>query len=160
MLLPLKILFICTHNRCRSILCEAISNQLGGDKLLARSAGSQPSGVVHPHSLRFLAAEGINTDELRSESWDAHQDFNPDLIITVCDSAANEECPLRLGNAIKLHWGLQDPSNFQGSEEEVARAFSHCISEIQSRTKALLALDIGKLDSLALARSLRELGAK
>jgi arsenate reductase len=121
---------------------------------------SQPSGVVHPLSLRFLAAEGINTGELRSESWDAHQDFNPDLIITVCVSAANEECPLWLGNAINLYWGLQDPSNFQGSEEEVARAFSRSICEIQSRTKALLALDIGKLDSLALARSLRELGAK
>jgi len=133
----MKILYICTHNRCRSILCEAITNASDNPQLEARSAGSQPAGEVHPLSLKYLAERGFNTDGLKSESWDEYEDYQPDLVITVCDSAAGETCPLYFGNTLKLHWGLEDPSKIQGSDEEKARAFHHTIDLIEKRVEAL-----------------------
>ncbi len=157
---PFKILYICTHNRCRSILCEAISNAMGEGKLDARSAGSQPSGEVHPLSLKYLTEIGVATGTLQSQSWDDHEDFAPDLVVTVCDSAANESCPLWLGSAQKVHWGLADPSNLSGSDDEIREAFYACIAEIKKRTSALLALDLGALPLNERYSALRELGAQ
>ncbi|AMO68688.1 arsenate reductase ArsC [Zhongshania aliphaticivorans] len=156
---PFKILYICTHNRCRSILCEAISNAAGAGAIEARSAGSQPSGEVHPLSLRYLDELGIATTELRSQSWDEHRNFAPDLVITVCDSAAGEACPLWLGSAQKVHWGLADPSKLTGSDSEIAAGFHACIAEIQRRTAALLALNLGALPADERLTALRTLGA-
>lgn len=132
----MKLLFICTHNRCRSILSEAIANQMGLN-IDARSAGSQPCGEVHPLSLKYLEEAGFTTGGLRSKSWDEFAGFHPDLVITLCDSAAGESCPLWMGNAVKFHWGLEDPSRIQGNEEDVARAFHYCIDLIKTRTATL-----------------------
>ena len=160
MSMPFKILYICTHNRCRSILCEAIGNAMGEGQIEARSAGSQPSGQVHPLSLHYLNEIGIATAELRSQSWDEHSDFDPDLVVTVCDSAANEACPLWLGSAQKIHWGLADPSKLSGSDDEIAAAFRACIAEIQQRTAAMLALKLGSLTPIERLSELRKLGAQ
>lgn len=129
----MKLLFICTHNRCRSILSEAICNHIGEGKLIAASAGSQPAGVVHPLSLKYLAEQGIETRDLKSQSWDELEDFAPDVVITVCDSAAGETCPVWFGKSLKVHWGLNDPSKLNGSEDEIRAAFFNVMGVIEKR---------------------------
>ncbi|MFT6899594.1 MAG: arsenate reductase [Paraglaciecola sp.] len=156
----LKILYICTHNRCRSILSEAITNHLGKGKIVAKSAGSQPVGMVHPLSIKYLNEAGIATDGLRSQSWDEFETFAPDLVITVCDAAAAETCPLWFGNGAKVHWALQDPSKMSGSEAQIADAFRGTIDEITERVQALLTLDIDAANQADLSTALRALGAK
>ncbi|MBU2987126.1 arsenate reductase ArsC [Saccharophagus degradans] len=138
----MKILFICTHNRCRSVLGEAITNHIGQGHLQARSAGSQPAGEVHPLSLQFLTERGISTEGLCSQSWDEHEDFAPDVVFTVCDSAAAESCPVWFGNSIKVHWGLPDPSKLEGSEEKMRALFFAVMDVIEAR--ALKLLELGK----------------
>lgn len=156
----LKILYICTHNRCRSILSEAISNHMAAGKLQARSAGSQPVGEVHPLSLKYLAAAGISTAGLSSQSWDEFEQFAPDIVVTVCDSAAAETCPVWFADTVKVHWGLTDPSKLQGSDEEKAQAFAATIAEIKQRVTALLSLDLAGKDKHAIYAALATLGAK
>lgn len=156
----MKLLFICTHNRCRSIIAEAVTRHLGGSILQARSAGSQPSGQVHPLSLKYLAEAGIDTSGLQSQSWDEHEEWAPDVVITVCDQAAGEQCPVWFGKSLKAHWGLADPSRLEGSEDEVAAAFRQTIAELASRIEALLAVDIDHMDSVARARLFEQLGEK
>ena len=149
----MKILYICTHNRCRSILCEALTNSLGRGHFTARSAGSQPVGEVHPDTLRHLSAQGINVDELKSQSWDEFADFHPDVVVTVCDSAAHETCPLWMANdtnslnqgPIRIHWPLADPSKVSGSKSEVDHAFQSVIAEIKQRVSFLLNADTHNL---------------
>src|SRR5690606_26454161 len=118
----MKILYICTHNRCRSILSEAITNHLAKGKLKAFSAGSQPAGQVHSLSLKYLAEKGISIDGLKSQSWDDFAVEQPDIVVTVCDSAAAETCPVWFDDTVKVHWGLPDPSKLPGSEAEVRSA--------------------------------------
>lgn len=151
----MKILFVCTHNRCRSILAEAVSRQLGGALLEVRSAGSQPAGQVHPLSLKYLAQAGYSTDGLRSQSWDAFEDFAPDLVVTVCDSAAGEACPVWFGKTVKVHWGLKDPSALSGSEEDVKAAFLATIGTLEKRIQSLL--DAGPLAGEALKAKMETL---
>ena len=127
---------------------------------MAKSAGSQPAGEVHPLSLKYLAESGINTDGLQSQSWDEFEDFSPDIVITVCDSAAGESCPIWFGASVKVHWGLSDPSKLEGSEAEIADAFKQTISEISERVEKLSALDINSNDKPALIEALAQLGAK
>lgn len=157
--LSMKILFICTHNRCRSILSEAIVNHYAAGKLVAQSAGSQPAGAVHPLTIQYLDEAGIETRGLKSQSWDEFEEFEPDIVITVCDSAAKETCPVWFGKALKLHWGLSDPSKLKGTDEQVAAAFRHTIAEITSRTKALLKLPLTQLDQAQLLAEMEKLGA-
>lgn len=157
---PLKTLYICTHNRCRSILSEAITNHLGNGRIVAKSAGSQPSGEVHPLSIFYLEEQGIATDGLQSQSWDEFEDFAPDLVITVCDSAAGESCPLWFGKSLKMHWGLADPSKLQGSDEEKADAFRNTIKEIEQRVQQMLKLDLENISQDQLQRALNGLGAQ
>lgn len=133
----LKLLFICTHNRCRSILCEALAQQIGKGRIDAYSAGSQPSGQVHPDTLQHLVKRGIATADLCSESWDAYRDLAPDAVITVCDSAAGEQCPLWLGQSVKVHWGLPDPSRVEDSDRREL-AFTGVLSTIEQRLQQLL----------------------
>ena len=154
----MKILYICTHNRCRSILSEAISNHFADDVISARSAGSQPAGEVHPLSLKYLAEAGISNEGLASQSWDEFEDFAPDLVITVCDSAAGESCPVWFGNSLKVHWGLADPSSLEGSEEDIAAAFRETIIEISGRVQALKA--IAQMDKSVWPDALAQLGAE
>ncbi|RLQ22151.1 arsenate reductase ArsC [Seongchinamella sediminis] len=154
----MKLLFVCTHNRCRSIIAEAVCNHLGGEAIEARSAGSQPSGEVHPLSLRYLQEAGINTGGLRSQSWDEHEDWQPDVVITVCDQAAGEQCPLWFGRSLRVHWGLEDPSRLEGSEEEVATAFRHTIDLLRRRCEQLLAAEPTALDGQQRLALLKRLG--
>ncbi len=155
----MKILYICTHNRCRSILSEAITNHLSDGKILAKSAGSQPAGQVHPLSILHLQQAGINTDNLVSQSWDELESFAPDVVVTVCDSAAAESCPLWFGTAIKLHWGLADPSKVIGTSDEISQAFNSTINEISSRVEQLLSLHHNLSDRQALRAELTAFGA-
>ena len=155
----LKILYICTHNRCRSILSEAITNHLSNGLIEARSAGSQPSGEVHPLSLKYLQEAGIPTENLNSQSWDEFEDFAPDIVVTVCDSAAGEACPVWFGKSVKVHWGLEDPSKLQGSEEQKAVAFRASIEEITQRVEALLNMHCDPKDQATLRKALTLLGA-
>ena len=137
----MKLLFICTHNRCRSILGEAIANFEGNGLITANSAGSQPSGQVHPLTLHYLELHGFSTDGLRSKSWDELEDFEPDFTITVCDSAAREVCPLWMGKAKKIHWGLGDPSRLAGEETiKVDQAFARIITTLAARIGKITAM--------------------
>ena len=153
----MKILYICTHNRCRSILSEAITNHLSDGSIVARSAGSQPVGEVHPLSIRYLDEAGINTQGLTSQSWDEFESFAPDVVVTVCDSAAGESCPVWFGNTIKIHWGLSDPSKLEGSEAAKAEAFRDTIQIITQRVKGLAQIASQALDKPALQQALAQL---
>ena len=143
----MKILFICTHNRCRSILAEAISNHFSDHRITAKSAGSQPVGEVHPLSLKYLKQAGISTDNLQSQSWDEFEHWKPDVVITVCDSAAGEQCPIWFDQTIRVHWGLVDPSRIEGSEEEIARGFNNTISILEKRIQLLMNEDFNNLNA-------------
>tara|TARA_B000000460_G_scaffold43447_6_gene27149 strand:+ start:2734 stop:3216 length:483 start_codon:yes stop_codon:yes gene_type:complete len=159
-----KILYICTHNRCRSILCEAITNgsdsHKGSSKLEAKSAGSSPVGEVHPLSLKYLRERGYSTDGLKSQSWDEFEDYQADIVVTVCDSAAGEACPVYFGQSLKVHWGLEDPSKLEGSEEDKAAAFNNTIDIIEGRVAALAQIAEKGLSGDELKAALAELGAK
>ena len=127
----MKLLFICTHNRCRSILSEAITNQRARGILTAASAGSAPVDAVHPLTLRFLQERGYDIAGLASQSWVDLEAFEPDRVITVCDTAAGEACPLWMSDVEKVHWGLPDPSRVDGDDETVRAAFMAVIDRIE-----------------------------
>lgn len=151
----MKILFICTHNRCRSILSEAITNHLAQERIQAFSAGSQPAGEVHPLTLKYLAERGIACEGLKSQSWDDFESMQPDVVVTVCDSAASEVCPVWFGQTIQVHWGLPDPSKL-GAEEAPA-AFFAVMDTISARIEALLASNFEQLTEQALRAELQRL---
>ncbi len=154
----MKLLFICTHNRCRSILAEAVTNHVSDGQLIAKSAGSQPVGEVHPLSLQYLAEANISTDNLSSQSWDDHESWEPDVVITVCDSAAGEACPVWFGKSLKAHWGLADPSRLDGSDDDIAEAFRTTIAILQTRIKKLLSQDLNSMTKPELAATFKKLG--
>lgn len=156
----MKILYICTHNRCRSILSEAITNHIAGEVMEAKSAGSQPSGVVHPLSIKYLEQLGYSTQDLHSQSWDDFAEFEPDVVVTVCDSAAGESCPVYFSNSLKVHWGLGDPSKIEGEEAEIEQAFLACINQIAERVQQLKSLAQKKLTKGELKQALATIGAK
>ena len=131
----MKLLFICTHNRCRSILSEAITNQRARGILTAASAGSAPADTVHPLTLRFLQERGYDIAGLASQSWVDLEAFEPDRVITVCDTAAGEACPLWMSNVEKMHWGLPDPSRVDGDDETVRAAFMAVIDRIERKVE-------------------------
>lgn len=156
----MKILFICTHNRCRSVLSEAIVNKIADGEIVAKSAGSEPAGEVHPLTIKYLQEAGYATDGLKSQSWDDFEDFQPRVVITVCDAAAGESCPMYFSRALKVHWGLPDPSKATGSDEQKQRAFEDVISEIETRARDLKAIARADLEGDALRVALNKLGAK
>ena len=131
----MKLLFICTHNRCRSILSEAITNQRARGILTAASAGSAPADTVHPLTLRFLQERGYDIAGLASQSWVDLEAFEPDRVITVCDTAAGEACPLWMSDVEKVHWGLPDPSRVNGDDETVRAAFMAVIDRIERKVE-------------------------
>ncbi|WCX10404.1 arsenate reductase ArsC [Pseudomonas aeruginosa] len=141
----MKILFLCTANSCRSILSEAVFNAMAPVGFTAYSGGSQPKGEVHPLSLKTLEKAGIVTEGLFSKSSDAHASLAPDVVITVCDKAAGEACPVFFGPALKAHWGLADPSELEGSDEQIEAAFDHTLEIIRTRVQAFLALPFERL---------------
>ncbi|MGI0119568.1 arsenate reductase ArsC [Zooshikella sp. RANM57] len=150
----MQLLFICTHNRCRSILCEAITNHFAQGQVLAYSAGSQPTGHVHPLTLKYLQARGISTEGLQSQSWEVYEAKKPEVVITVCDSAANEVCPIWFDKTVKVHWGLPDPSKLKGDEHAQREAFFTVMDTIEQRVQKMLALDLESLSPSALREAL------
>lgn len=158
-----RILFLCTGNSARSVLAEATLRAWAGDRFEVSSAGSQPTGVVNPHALAQLAAEGIATAGLRSKSWDAFADADAapiDVVITVCDSAAAETCPIVFGDSLRAHWGLPDPAAEQGDDAARREAFRQAHRIVKARLQALLALPAGVWDDrVALKRALDGIGS-
>ena len=140
----MHVLFLCTGNSCRSILGEATFNHLAPAGWSAMSAGSKPAGYVHPRSLALLAREGIATEGYVSKSWDALP-ATPDIVITVCSSAAGETCPAYLGPVLRTHWGVEDPAHATGTEEEIDSAFMTAYRILRARIEAFLALPLSEL---------------
>jgi len=137
----MNVLFLCTGNSCRSILAEAVFNHLAPDGWHAMSAGSQPTGQVHPRSLALLARECIATEGLHSKSWD-DLPITPDIVVTVCSGAAGETCPAYLGPVVRAHWGVEDPAHATGTDEEIDAAFMTAYRILRRRIEAFLALPL------------------
>ena len=153
------VLFLCTGNSCRSILAEAIFNHIAPTAWRAMSAGSKPTGEVHPRSLALLAREGISTESVQSKSWDKLP-LVPDIVITVCSSAAGETCPTYLGPVLRSHWDVDDPAQATGTEEEIDAAFQRAYSVLRARIEAFLKLPLAELqcDSARLKAELDRIG--
>ncbi|MGZ9738433.1 arsenate reductase ArsC [Pseudomonas sp. ACN5] len=154
----MRVLFMCTANSCRSILSEAMFNHLAPEGFEAISAGSFPKGQVLPRSLSTLQEAGIAIDGLSSKGNEAFEANPPDIVITVCDKAAGEACPVYFGPALKAHWGLEDPSDITGDEARVAAAFHSTLARIETRCRAFLELPFAQLDRDALKRELERIG--
>jgi protein-tyrosine-phosphatase len=157
---PYQVLFLCTGNSARSILCEAVLNKIGGGKFVAHSAGSQPKGAVHPQALALLGRLGFPTQGLRSKSWDefAVSGAPPlDFVFTVCDSAANETCPIWPGQPMTAHWGVPDPASVEGADAQRA-AFRDALLVLQRRIELFANLPMRSLDRLSLQARLDEIG--
>ncbi|MGE8219766.1 MAG: arsenate reductase ArsC [Stenotrophomonas acidaminiphila] len=138
-----NVLFLCTGNSARSVLAEATLRAWAGNRFMVFSAGSQPTGTVNPFALAQLQAEGISTAGLRSKSWDEFTTADAprmDLVVTVCDSAAAETCPVVFGDFLRTHWGLPDPAAADGSDDDKRTAFRQAHRVIQARLMAFLAL--------------------
>ncbi len=134
----MNILFLCTGNSCRSILAEATFNHLAPPNMRAMSAGSQPTGEVHPRSLALLTSKGIATAGYFSKSW--HDLPKPDIVITVCGNAAGETCPAYLGDVLRAHWGVDDPAKAIGADAEINASFEAAYQILRQRIEAFLAL--------------------
>ena len=159
---PLHVLFLCTHNSARSILAEAVLNHLGGGRFIAHSAGSSPRANQQPNplGLQVLREAGISTAGLRSKSWDEFATVDStvmDLVITVCDNAAGETCPLWPGHPAVAHWGYADPSAGTGTDAEKLQAFRHTLQLLQQRLQRLVALPPHNLARPELALTARQL---
>lgn len=156
----MNILFLCTGNSCRSILAEATFNHLAPAGWQALSAGSQPTGQVHPRSLALLQAEGIGTEGYHSKSW-SDLPCTPDIVITVCSNAAGETCPAYLGSVLRAHWGVDDPAHASGTDAEIEAAFMDAYGLLRQRIEAFLALPLDDLqqDPAALKAALDQIGA-
>ena len=154
-----SILFLCTANSCRSILSEAVFNHYAGPDWRAYSAGSQPKGMVNTQALTTLQRHHISTDGLYSKGVDELAALKPDIVITVCDQAAGEACPVFLGPAMRSHWGLADPSEQHGDSTEQDKAFEATMARILTRTKAFLALPFDELDTSSLRSELDRIGS-
>lgn len=157
-----NVLILCTGNSARSILGEALINHRGGGRFAGFSAGSTPKGAVHPLALELLAQMNLPTAGMRSKSWDEfavpgapHLDF----VITVCDNAAGESCPVWPGSPIRAHWGIADPAAAEGSHAEKLAAFRRAYDELDRRIRAFTSLPIDSLDRDTLQRRVRELAA-
>jgi arsenate reductase len=154
----MRVLFMCTANSCRSILSEAMFNHLAPHGFEAVSAGSFPKGQVLPRSLITLQHAGISIEGLSSKGNDAFQGCPPDIVITVCDKAAGEACPVYFGPALKSHWGLEDPSDVVGDMASVDAAFRATLGRIESRCQAFFALPFDNLDHEQLKHELDRIG--
>lgn len=145
----MNILFLCTGNSCRSILAEATFNALAPAGWRAMSAGSDPTGEVHPRSIALLKRKGIATEGYFSKSWN-NLPATPDIVITVCGNAAGETCPAYLGNVMRAHWGVDDPAKATGSEADIEASFENAYRILRTRIEAFLALDTDTLNNQAL----------
>jgi arsenate reductase (thioredoxin) len=148
-----NVLFLCTGNSARSILAEVLLNQGGKVRFRAYSAGSFPKGEVNPHAIRVLETLKLPTDGLRSKSWDefAKPGAPPfDFIITVCDNAAGEVCPIWSGKPVTAHWGIPDPAAAEGSDAEIAAAFATAARQLRARIDLFLNLPLTSIDRMTI----------
>jgi len=158
-----NILVLCTGNSARSIMAEALFNTLGKGRFNAYSAGSHPAGKVNPYAVELVKATGYPTDGLRSKSWDEfaasgapHMDF----VITVCDNAAGEMCPVWPGQPISAHWGFEDPAAVEDSDEDKRAAFRKIFHQIRNRISIFISLPLDKLDRFAIQREMDGIGQR
>ena len=159
---PWRVLFLCTANSARSILAEAALRRAGGDRFEAHSAGSMPRGQVNPAALELLAAEGFDITAFRSKSWDefAAPGAPPlDFVITLCDSAAGEACPVWPGRPMTAHWGLPDPAALDDPEAR-RQAFAGTLRAIEARVGRLLQLPLEEMTAAEVGRALAAIGAE
>jgi arsenate reductase (thioredoxin) len=157
-----NVLFLCTANSARSIMAEALLNDLGAGRFVAYSAGSKPKGTVDHRALDLLRTEGHDISRFRSKSWDefgAPGAPQMDFVFTVCDDAANETCPIWPGAPMSAHWGIPDPAKAAGNDVDVAFAFADAYRMLRTRIAVLVALPIAKLDKLSLHQHLHVIGA-
>jgi arsenate reductase len=153
----MNVLFLCTGNSCRSILAEATFNALAPANMHAISAGSKPTGQVHPRSIALLKKKGIATEGYYSKSWDALP-VTPDIVITVCGNAAGEACPAYLGKVVRAHWGVEDPATAEGTDAQIDAAFETAYLILRKRIEAFLKLELGQFKTQeALAQQLEKI---
>jgi arsenate reductase len=158
---PFNVLFLCTGNSARSIMAESILRQTAQGRFNAFSAGSHPAGTVNPLALELLRANRMPVDGLRSKNWEefAQPDAPPlDFVLTVCDNAAGEVCPVWPGQPVTAHWGVPDPAAVEGSDDARRKAFSEACHVLLARIRLFTSLPMAKLDRLSLQRKLREIG--
>lgn len=153
-----NVLFLCTGNSARSILAEALLNRFGQEKFRAFSAGSHPTGVVHPLALELLRQQGLPTEQARSKSWDEFTKPGApriDFLFTVCDRAA-ETCPVWPGRPVTAHWGVADPAALEGGAAK--QAFREAFRTLEARIRLLVCLPIAKIEGMKLKQRLEEIG--
>ncbi len=157
-----NVLFLCTGNSARSIMAEALLRNWGEDNFGAYSAGSRPAGAVNPIALEMLAAREVSADGLRSKNWDEFAAADApvmDLVITVCDTVANEACPILPGAPIRLHWGLPDPVAAQGDEEVRKAAFATVCDKLEQRISQLVTIPFEDRDPRSVQSDLEAIAA-
>ena len=158
---PYNVLFLCTGNSARSIIAEAILNKAAPGRFHAYSAGSHPKGQVNPHALDMLKRLGYDISQYRSKAWDefAAPGAPPlDFVITVCDNAAGEVCPIWPGQPMTAHWGMPDPAAIEGTPSEIALAFADTYRMLNNRITAFANLKISALDRLSLQKHVTDIG--
>jgi arsenate reductase len=156
-----NVLFLCTGNSARSIMAEAYLNAIGGDRFRAYSAGSHPSGNVNPFALELLQTNRISTKGANSKAWDEFAQADAphmDIVITVCDQAAGEACPVWPGRPTTAHWGIEDPAAVEGTDEQRRAAFMKAFVVLQKRIGLLATLRLESLDKLATEQHLKLIG--
>lgn len=156
-----NVLFLCTGNSARSVMAEAILENLGSGRFTAFSAGSHPAGRVNPFAEELLKSKGFKTDQFRSKSWDEFARPGApqmDFIFTVCDNAAGEVCPVWPGHPATAHWGFEDPAGFAGPDGEKRKLFENIFQEISARIRLFLALPLEKIDRMSLQNELNKIG--
>ncbi|HRQ15216.1 MAG TPA: arsenate reductase ArsC [Promineifilum sp.] len=158
---PLNVLFLCTHNSARSIIAEAVLNRVGKGAFRGFSAGSAPSGRVHPYALDLLRQLDYPTDAMKSKSWEEFSGPDApkmDFVFTVCDNAASETCPVWPGQPMSAHWGLPDPSAAEGNESERRLAFADTHRMLMQRISVFTSLPLSVLTKQSLQRRLDDIG--
>ncbi|MBT9528221.1 MAG: arsenate reductase ArsC [Rhizobacter sp.] len=158
-----NVLFICTHNSARSILAEGLMNSLGRGGFKAYSAGSHPAGAVHPFALKTLERLHISSEGYRSKDWSEFAGPGApqmDFVFTVCDNAAGEVCPVWPGQPMTAHWGVADPSAFEGSDKDKAQVFWDTAVVLKRRIELMLALPLGSLNRLSIQREIKDIGTR
>ena len=156
-----NVLFLCTGNSARSIMAEAIMNYKGRPNFVAHSAGSHPTGSVHPQAIRQLETARLSTAGLRSKDWlEFAEPGSPELhfVFTVCDAAAREVCPVWPGQPMTAHWGVPDPAAVKGTPEQIERAFRKAFMALDRRISLLLCLPLASLDKLAIQKEIDRIG--
>lgn len=156
-----NVLILCTGNSARSIMAEALFNTIGKSKFKAYSAGSFPNGKVNPFAIEQVKSTGYPTENLRSKSWDefAQPDApQMDFIITVCDNAAGEVCPVWPGQPTSAHWGFEDPAAVEGTDEQKRDSFKQIFNQIYNRVRVFAALPLASLDQIAIKHEMDKIG--